>query len=141
MRKMLYFRIGGVEVHLLKLCGALILFAALLGILNASAVMWQSWGIIDSVKKSISNNPVEFEASPKVECIDSVFKVTGTCVSPKQTRIDNTQYWIALSGPIMMLLFWAAVFVFGWMVYNLGRAFIPIEEDEKELPERTRRKK
>jgi hypothetical protein len=132
---MLYFKIGGKEVHLLKLCGALILFVGVLGVISASATMWQSWNVINSAKKVLSNNPADSLGS-RIECIDSVYKVTGACVSPKQSKIDATQYFIAMFGPIIMLLIWAAVFVFGWMVYNLGKTFIPIEEAEKKLADK-----
>lgn len=137
---MLYFKIGGVEVHLLKLCGALILFAAILGILNTSAGMWQSWKVLNAAKECISyySNPFSPE---KGLCLDSAYKVTGVYIGPQQPSIDATQYWIALLSPIILLVFWAAVFVFGWMVYNLGKTFIPIEEAEKKLSEKARHKK
>ncbi len=132
---MLYFKIGGAEVHLMKLCGALIIFAAVLGILNASAVMWQSWGVLRSAKDCIGSNSDPFSAQKNV-CVESVYKITGAYIGPYQDHIDTTQYWIALLGPLIILIIWAAVFVFGWMVYNLGKTFIPIEEAEKKLSEK-----
>ena len=137
---MLYFRIGGAEVHLLKLCGALILFAAILGILNTSAAMWQSWKFLNAAKECLAYYSSPFSPEKQV-CLDSAFKATGVYIGPQQTHLDDTQYWIVLLNPVILLVAWAAVFVFGWMVYNLGKTFIPIEEAEKPLAERARHHK
>lgn len=138
---MLYFKIGGVEVHLLKLCGALILFTAVLGIINTSATMWQTFKVLDDAK-SCMKYYIDIPLSPeKQSCLESVYKVTGVFVGAHQPNIDTTQYWIALLNPIIILIFWAAVFVIGWMVYNLGKSFIPIEETERKLPEKPKHRK
>ncbi len=156
MRRIVYYRFGGREVHLPKLIGAFILFAALLMFLQSVASMFDSWNALGEYPNCLkqANAVVDDRATPELQtqqlqlaqlkymdCKDSLYKTTGVQLRGNQSRITARQFWSALLQPIAVVLFWAVVFVFGIIIYKTGNLMLPIEETVRELPEKPRKKK
>ena len=138
MRRIMYFRVAGKEVHMPRLIGAFILFAALLMFVRASALMFDSWDNLKYFEKCIEKidptSQAEFD-----ECRTSLYKATGIYVKEGQGKLTSRQFWGALLGPIASVLFWLAVLFLGWIFYKTGDLIVPIEETIKTLPEKKRR--
>ncbi len=123
---------AGKEVHLPKLIGAFVLFAALLMFIKASAVMFDSWDNIKAVNECLSRAAGEepFFSS----CQDLAKGALDVFVRPGQDALTNRQFWSALLGPISSILFWLAVLFVGYVLYKTGELVVPIEETIRDLP-------
>ena len=134
MRKIMFFRVAGKDVHMPKLIGAFILLAALLMFIASTATMFDSW---DSVKylntcleKAAPGSPADF-----TECRDTLYKTTGMYLKAGQGKLTATQIASVLLGPIASVLFWAAILFVGYILYRTGELVIPIEESIRQLKE------
>ena len=103
MRRILYFRVAGKEVHLPKLIGAFVLFAALLMFIKASATMFDSWDNLKAVNDCLSR--AEGEEPFFSTCQGLAKGALDVFVRPGQTTLTNRQFWSALLGPIAAILF------------------------------------
>ena len=139
MRKVMYFKLAGKEVHMPKLIGAFILFAAMLMFVKASADMFNSWDSLKTSEECIGNIgadlPEELQMQQFGDCRDDLYYNTGIYLADSQAKPTSRQFWSALLGPIASVLFWIAILFLGWMLYRTGELVLPIEEVEKQLPE------
>ena len=131
MRRILYFRVAGKEVHLPKLIGAFILFAALLMFIKASATMFDSWDNLKAVNDCLSR--AEGEEPFFSTCQGLAKGALDVFVRPGQTTLTNRQFWSALLGPIAAILFWLAALFVGYLFYKSGELVVPIEETIRDV--------
>lgn len=136
MHRLIYFRVGGREVHMPKLIGAFVLFAALLYFIQASAVMFNSW---DNLKEI--NTCLKEPANDPFFCQDMAIKSSNLYVRLDQDSLSTRQFWGVLLGPIASVLVWLAALFIGWIIYKTGDVVLPIEESTVDLPEHIKRKK
>ena len=135
MRKIMYFRVAGRDVHLPKLIGAFILFAALLMFVQASANMFDSWDNLKFYDKCISSvdtaNSISQQQDDYAYCTDVLYRSTGIVVKGDDLRLTARQFWGGLLSPIASILFWLAGLFVGYIFYRTGDIVLPIEEDIK----------
>ncbi len=127
----MFFRFGGRDVHMPRLIGAFILFAALLFFLQASAQMFASWDNLKEVNKCL--------ATPEVSrsfCQEFSRDALNVYVSSSQEELSTRQFWGVILGPIGSILLWLAVLFFGLLIYRTGDLVIPIEESIRVLKEK-----
>ncbi|MCR4369302.1 MAG: hypothetical protein NUV67_05345 [archaeon] len=139
MRRIIYFRVAGRDVHMPKLIGSFIIFAAFLMFVQASAAMFDSW---DNLKyydsciqridgdASLSDQRLSFNS-----CAETLHRSTGIVVREESARLTVRQFWFGLLGPIASILFWLAVLFIGMNLYRTGDLIIPIEETIREVPD------
>lgn len=131
LRKLMFFRFGGREVHMPRLIGAFILFSALLFFVQASAQMFNSWDNIKEVNRCLASNDFS-----RTFCQETAEKSLGLYVGLDQKELSLRQFWSVILGPMATVLFWLAVLFLGWMVYRTGDLVLPIEEVEKVFPDK-----
>jgi len=138
MRKLFLFRIGGRDLHLPKLVGSFIVFAAVLLFFQSAAIMFEGWENIKHVNYCLENAG----AGERMEkCQSMAMDAFGFYVRADQGILSNKQFAIAMISPIAEMFFWIAVMVFGVMVYNAGRVVIPVEESVLEIKKKKKGKK
>ena len=125
MKRIFFLRIGGKNLHLLKLIGAFVLFAALLMFFQAGAGMFNSWDALKAYPACIGGvqSQSDFEG-----CRTALHYNAGIFPAANQAELSSRQVWFALLGPVAQVLFWAALFIFGIILYKTGRIILPIEE-------------
>ena len=146
MKRVMFFRIASKDIHLPKLIGGFVIFAALLLFLRAGAHMFDSWDAIKSYPACAQNlipsiNEGDVVAQLQyVHCKDSLYKITGVQLRGDQVSISSRQFFAALLGPIAEFFAWAIVLVLGVIFYRTGTIVVPIEQDIREVREETKRK-
>jgi hypothetical protein len=118
MHRIIWFKVGGRRLHLLKLAGAFILLAAILKV--AEAAYW----IFVTVQK------ISY-AQMRPDMIAQLFN--WGMEAP--LAFSNEDVLGVLLGPIANFLFWLALVVVGLMVYQSGKVVFPIEEYEQRVSE------
>lgn len=139
MKRLLFFKLAGRDVHMPRLIGAFILFASVLMFVSACAEMFDSWDNMKHFEKCVlSSNNDEAEYN---ECRLDLYYNTGTYVHDGQGKFTGRQFWTTLLTPIAGVLFWLAILFVGWLLYKTGDLVIPIEQTVKDSPHRVRRKR
>jgi hypothetical protein len=135
LRRLIYFKLGGRDVHLPKLVGALILFASLFMFLSSVASMFDSWDALKNSEKCFAGVDIDSAKyeSQVDECKMTLFHKTGFYLEPGEGKLSARQFWSALLGPIAAVFFWLAVIFLGWAFYRTGDIVLPIEEKIVEL--------
>jgi hypothetical protein len=137
MRKLIYFRIAGRDVHTPKLVGAFVVVWALLMFIHSTAVMFDSWDNLKAYKECAQN--IDYSTyDGKAEfavCAKNLYDSTGVVVRPSSRELTIRQFWQGLLVPIANVFFWLAVLFVGWMFYKSDRVIIPIEENIRDLKE------
>ena len=131
LRRLIYLKVAGKEVHLPKLIGAFILFAALLMFIKASATMFDSWDNLKAVNECLTR--AEGEEPFFSTCQGLANGALDVFVRPGQAHLTNRQFWSALLGPISAILFWLAGLFVGYIFYKTGELVVPIEETIREF--------
>lgn len=141
MRKLIYIKFAGKEIHMPKLIGAFILLAAALMFVKASADMFNSWDALRESEKCIAristSLPEEITEKETQKCRDALYYNTGVYLNEGTGKPTSRQFWGALLGPIASVLLWLAVLFFGWILYRTGELVLPIQEDIREINEAT----
>ena len=132
MKKIVYFRIAGKDVHLPKLIGAFVIFAAVLMFIQSSAVMFDSWDAAKDTGKCIqlaSANSLREEVGPDLypKCRE-LANPLGIYVRDGQDNLTTRQFWGSLLGPVASIMFWLAILFFGLILYRTGELVLPIEQ-------------
>lgn len=136
----MWFRIAGRDVHLPKLIGSFVLFAALLMFFQAGAVMFDSWDNLKDIQNCL--DAVQTNSTTIDVCQRSAYYAFDDMyIRANQTELTSRQVGAALLKPIAWLFFWAVVFILGIMFYRSGTIVIPIEESIKEIPDRWPKRK
>ena len=140
-RRVMYFRIGGRDIHLPKLVGAFVLLAALLLFVQASAKMFESWDNLKVISACISSaNEFSDNITEMTYCQDQAKKALDLFVRIDQDKLTMKQFFGSLLGPIASVMVWLAVLFFGWIIYRSGDLVLPIEETISDVSDRKRRK-
>jgi len=134
MRRIVYLRAAGRDVHLPKLIGALILFAALIMFFQASAAMFNSWDNVKYVDDCL--NPAKSPDPKVIDCADVAKDTLLGGVRPDQEGLTLRQKVEEIAPAIAGILFWLALLFAGFMIYRTGQLVLPIEEEIKLLPDR-----
>jgi hypothetical protein len=114
MHRVVMLKIGGRQVHLLKLAGAFVIFWAALMLLSS---IYQMFWIAEVIQSANLGN---YEAV--------TMNLNGMMVTkPLVTGDGNTQAGLLLP-PIASLMFWAALLLVGGMIYKAGALVLPMDE-------------
>lgn len=139
MRKIITLKVAGKDVHLPKLIGAFILFAALFMFIKGTAEMFDSWDNLKYAETCLASvdvsAPIIEQEAAIQECRDTLYNNTGIYLKLGQGKPTSRQFWSVLLGPIASVLFWLAVLFIGWILYKTGELVVPIEETVKEVRE------
>jgi len=136
VRRIMFFRIGGKNLHLPKLIGAFLVVASLLMFFNAGALMFESWDNVKFLNKCLQDP----NAFPQGFCQQSAY-YAGVFVRPDQDSLGVKQTWSLLLEPIASLFLWLIGLLVGAMLYLSGKIILPIEEAERIISERPLRRK
>jgi len=145
MRRIIYFRAAGRDVHIPKLIGSFVIFAALLMFVQSSATMFDSWETAKEVNGCLA------EASANLDRLEPGNNVYPECqaiardyldvrVHDGQTKLSTRQFWSGLLSPVASLLIWLAVLFVGYVLYRTGDLVVPIEETIRNVPDVSKRK-
>lgn len=159
MRRLIFLKVAGKDVHLPKLVGALILTVAVLMFVKASADMFDSW---DNMKafESCMGSVGKCDTTPADDiwtvqdpcqenewqddydaCRYDLYDATGTFLRSGQTKLTSRQFWSGLLAPIAGFFFWLAMLFVGWVLYKSGQLVLPIEETVRILGEKKGKKR
>ena len=121
LRRVLWFKVGGKRLHMLKLIGSFLLFSAILKVAESS------YWIFVTVQKAryALLNPVYAE------------KLFGWAMNAPYVFTSEDVLGVLL-GPISNFLFWMAVAIVALMIYESGKVVFPIEEFDQAIPEHHR---
>ena len=139
MRRIFYFRVAGSDVHIPKLIGAFIAFAAALLFIQASSTMFDSWDTMRYYDKCVlginTNEEISGQRAQFESCSETLYRSTGIVTRMEHPLLTKRQFAIGLLGPMGILLLWLAVFFFGYTLYRTDRLVLPIEERVRDLPD------
>lgn len=138
MRRIMFFKIAGQNVHIPKLAGAFIIFIALLMFFQAGALMIESWDNLKFVNNCLQTSQ---GYGPTFEACQEYAFDTGLTVRPGQDELNTKQYAVGLFPPIASLLFWLILLGLGIVFYKTGNLVVPIEQSVTEVKEKKVRKK
>jgi len=136
MKRIMFFKIGGDKLHLPRLIGAFIIFAALLMFVRAGGEMFDSWDAVQNYPDCLSTIDSTDETAVQLQyldCKDSLETMTGLSIRGGQWDLTQRQFWSAFLYPIANLFFWAAIFLVGTIFYKSGTIIIPIEQSIKDV--------
>ena len=127
---MLYFRVAGSEVHLPKLIGAFVMFAAAMLFVQSASNMFDSWDTMKYYDKCVlginANDVVSEQRAQFQECAGTLYNSTGIVTRMEHPLLTGRQFAIGLLGPMGVLLLWLAVFFFGYTLYRTDRIVLPM---------------
>ncbi|HLC45689.1 MAG TPA: hypothetical protein VJI67_02345 [archaeon] len=139
MHRVVFLKVGGRNLHLLKLLGALLVFVAFLKVLSGAADVFESTSSINAVNDCLASAELEQKAVCQEQA--AYFFGPGPAVPRlSQESLSLKQVTTIASGPLVSMLWWFAILVFGLMLYKAGRVFVPIEEQDFVLQARQKRK-
>jgi hypothetical protein len=125
MRRIMWFKIGGQTLHLLKLLGVFILAASLLKVGDASYNIF----LTASKAEAAQYNP------------DKIAYLFGWSIggaSPEGKMFEFQDYVGVMMGPLANFFFWLGAATLGLMVYQSGKIIFPVEEYEQKVSEHHR---
>ncbi|HLC47592.1 MAG TPA: hypothetical protein VJI13_00825 [Candidatus Norongarragalinales archaeon] len=125
MRRIMWFKIGGQTLHLLKLLGIFILAASLLKVGESS------YGIFVTASKAEA-------ATFNPEKIPVLFGWSLGGPSPESKEFEFQDYVGVMMGPLASFFFWLGLATLGLMVYQSGKIIFPLEEYEQKIQEHHR---
>ena len=121
MHRILWFKIGGRRMHLLKLAGAFFVLAAILKVAEAA---YDIFLVVDKINT----------ATARPELIQQLF--TWSMGAPY--LFSGEDVLGVLLGPVASFLFWLGMAVVALMIYQSGKIVFPIEEYETQVGEHHR---
>jgi|GEM_PF-5372881 len=114
------------KLNLIALIGSFVLFIGILGIFVSLANIYQDWGAISYLDTCYEKS----EGSTGVyECKDVLFKETGIVLGDTSAFPNASQTIEVVLKPIMWLMLWIAVSLFGIFLFNLGHRFALVKLD------------
>jgi len=142
VHRIMFFKVGGRNVHLPKLMGAFVLVAAFLMFCTSVSQMFESWENAKFIDNCLGQASASLSIEDKQTCQQSAY-YAGLFVRLDQKALTAKQFLGMILQPIAMMLLWIVVLVFGAMLYLSGKLIIPIEEAERVVKDRVlkRRKK
>ncbi|MFH1199886.1 MAG: hypothetical protein V1708_02355, partial [Candidatus Micrarchaeota archaeon] len=116
MYRVLWFKIGGQRIHLLKLSGAFLISAGLLKVAEASYNIFIT-----------ANKIVYAQLNPAL--IPQLF---GWAISAPY-EFSNQDIVGVMMGPLASFVFWLGIATVALMLYQSGKIVFPIEEYEQKI--------
>jgi hypothetical protein len=107
--KLLEFKIAGRQIHLIKLIGAFIVIGGALMLF--SSVYKMLW--ISSIIENVNHGGVQ----------QVTLELSGVTIIQNLEAGDTGTHMGLLLVPVAAIMFWAAVIVFGGIIYNMDRVF------------------
>jgi hypothetical protein len=143
LKKVILLKIGSKEFQLPQMIGAFVIIIAVLMLINAGAVMFDSWGALKEfnscVEMSGINDMSVLDPAQQLlaqmrygDCKNSLYEITGAQVRAGQISLTSRQFWTALTGPISSFFTWMIVLLIGLFIYNNTSIIIPGQEIEVE---------
>jgi len=132
LRRVIFFRFAGRDVHMPRLIGSFILFAALLMFIASAAGMYNSWDNLkywDKCLTKVTDDP------SYQDCRTDLLNNTGIYMHSGEGKISAREFWEVLLPPIAWMLVWIGILFAGWMLYRTGELVLPIEENIREISE------
>ncbi len=121
MHRILWFKIGGRRMHLLKLAGAFFVLASVLKVAEAA---YGIFVVVDKINTALM----------RPELIQQLF---GWAIGAPYVFSGEDILGVLL-GPIASFLFWLGIAVLAVMVYQAGKVIFPVEEYESRVSEHHR---
>ncbi len=117
LHKVVWMKIGGRQLHLIKAAGAFFVFAA---VLKLAQSLYELLGTVDVVKTLLSR---------------------GWVLGPHQIVLPfaNEDALGLLLGPTATFLFWVGIAFVALLIYQSGKVILPVEEYESKVAEHHRR--
>lgn len=125
MRRIMWFRIGGQTLHLLKLLGIFLVAASLLKVGEASYDIF----VTASKAEAAQYNP---------DKISYLFGWSVGGASPDAKEFEFQDYVGVMMRPLANFFFWLGIATLAMMVYQSGKIIFPIEEFEQKVVEHHR---
>ena len=118
MHRIVWLRIGGTKIHLLKLTGALLIAGALLKTFESAYQIF-----VTASKASVA------QARP-----DLVPQFFGWAIDP-QYGFTMQDVVGVMMGPLANFVFWLGAATIALMIYQSGKTIFPIEEIDQQIRE------
>ena len=145
-------KIGSQDLQLPQMIGAFVIIIAVLMLVNAGAVMFDSWGALKEFNSCVEMSGVKdmdvLDPAQQLlaqmrysDCKDSLYEITGAQVKAGQTSLTSRQFWTALTGPISNFFVWMIVLLIGLFIYNNTSIVIPVQQLEIEAKPKTMKKR
>ena len=140
MRRVLYYSLGGKNIHLSRLSGAFVIFVALIMFFKSGAQMIDSWDNISFVNDCLGTAEGDLDAFGL--CQENADKALDVYVRPGQSELNSKQFAMSILPPIAWVLLWMVVLALGLAFYRTGKFVIPIKEREEleKLAKKARKK-
>jgi hypothetical protein len=114
--------LGDKRVHLLKLVGAFFIAGGLLKLAEAS---YQIFLTVRMAQLATSNSAL----------IGGFFKWGLNCSTLQESCFGLEDTIGVMVGPMANFMFWFAMLLLAFMVYQSGKVFLPVEEYEQKVEE------
>lgn len=118
------FKIAGESLDLIRLIGAFVIFASVLMFFHSASLMFESWTNIKMVNNCllVANGETSFFE----KCNNMSVSALNVSVRPDESALNGKQLYSALAPPIANMFFWIAMLLFGILLYNFRKFFIPL---------------
>jgi hypothetical protein len=137
--RVLLLKIGSQDMQLPQMVGAFIIIISVLMLINAGAVMFDSWGTLKEFNTCVEMSGVSdmdvLDSAQQLlaqmryaDCKDSLYEITGAQVKAGQTSLTSRQFWTALTGPISNFFMWMIGLLIGLFIYNNNSIIVPVQE-------------
>lgn len=138
MYRVIWLRVGGKKIHLLKLAGAFFVFAAVLMVASATYNIFVTADKASYVNAQSSVGSVCVRGSEDLLETSTVFKIFGWSTSAP-CGFSGEDFLGVMLAPVAVFLFWLGIAVVAIMVYQSGRIVFPVEEYEQKVVEHHRK--
>ncbi len=124
LHKVVWLKVGGKRLHLLKVAGSFFVFAAVLMLAQSL------YSVFVSVEKARA-------ALLRPELVPQLF---GWSIDSNALiySFSKEDFLGVLLGPIAVFLFWFGMAVVALMIYNAGKVIVPLEEYDQQIEEHHR---
>jgi len=134
MHDAVYMRGRNYKLNILQLVGTFVLFVGILGIFSGIANMYQDWTALSNIDNCYAKAESAYDV---LDCRDAIYKETGIVLSDRQPAPSSSQNVSVLFNPLIWLLLWIAIALFGIFLHNVGGKFAvpqPKPMPEKKFP-------
>jgi hypothetical protein len=135
MHKVIWLKVGGKRLHLLKLAGAFFVIAAVLMVASASYNVFLTVDKINYVRSLQTVNSLD-DAALQQRAYEIQQLFGWTTAGPFLLSFEDVIG--ILLAPVAGFLFWLGLAVVSLMVYQSGNVILPVEEWEDKVQEHHR---
>ncbi|MBI5226245.1 hypothetical protein HY994_03315 [Candidatus Micrarchaeota archaeon] len=124
LHKVVWLKVGGKRLHLLKVAGSFFTFAA---VLQLAQSLYQVFLTVEKARAALL----------RPELVPQLF---GWSIDSNALvySFSKEDFLGVLLGPIAIFLFWFGMAVVALMVYNAGKVVVPLEEYDEQVAEHHR---